>query len=140
ISMLHQVIDLIPSIIIAVLLILLGIWLGKFLGNFVTDLLARVGFDNITSNMKLGNKTVSSNSMKPSALVGYVVQVLIIFFLAIQALTLIKLDFLVDIASSVTAYLPQVLAAVLTVGIALLVGKIGRASCRERSDVQVGVH
>lgn len=124
ISMLHQVIDLIPSIIIAVLLILLGIWLGKFLGNFVTDLLARVGFDNITSNMKLGNKTMSSNSMKPSALVGYVVQVLIIFFLAIQALTLIKLDFLVDIASSVTAYLPQVLAAVLTVGIALLVGNI----------------
>src|SRR5699024_4979073 len=56
--------------------------------------------------------------------VGYVVQVLIVFFLAIQALNLIKLDFLVDIASSVTAYLPNVLAAVLIIGIALILGNI----------------
>ncbi|HLR53941.1 MAG TPA: mechanosensitive ion channel [Pseudogracilibacillus sp.] len=124
ISMLNQVMDMIPSIIIAVLLILLGIWLGKFLGTFVTDLLTRVGFNNISSNMKLGNKEVSSDKMTPSALVGYVVQVLIVFFLAIQALNLIKLDFLVDIASSVTAYLPNVLAAVLIIGIALILGNI----------------
>jgi len=122
--MLDQVMDMIPSIIIAVLLILLGIWLGKFIGNFVANLLSRVGFNNISSNMKLGNKEVSSDKMTPSALVGYVIQVLIVFFLAIQALNLIKLDFLVDIASGVTAYLPNVLAAVLIIGIALILGNI----------------
>src|SRR5699024_8826703 len=39
-------------------------------------------------------------------------------------LYLIKLNFLVDIASAITAYLPNVLAAVLILGIALILGNI----------------
>src|SRR5699024_1796805 len=62
--------------------------------------------------------------MLPTALVGYVVLVLIVFFLSILAFTLITLHFLVDIASGVTSYLPNVLAAVLIVGIALILGNI----------------
>src|SRR5690625_5628972 len=62
--------------------------------------------------------------MTPSAVVGYVVQVLIVFFLTVQALYLVKLDFLVGIATAITAYLPHVLVAVLILGIALIVGNI----------------
>lgn len=124
ISMLNQVMNMIPNLIIAAALILVGIWLGKLIGNFVESFLTRVGFNKVSANMKLGNKTVSNNKMTPSRLVGYVVQVLIVFFLTVQALYLIKLDFLVAIASAITAYLPHVLAAVLIIGIALIVGNI----------------
>lgn len=124
IKMLDQIMTMIPNIIIAVLIILLAIWLGKFLGQLVTSFLTRIGFDNVSSNMKLGNKEISSSRMTPSALVGYIVQVLIIFFLTVQALYLIKLNFLVDIASGITAYLPNVLAAVLILGIALIIANV----------------
>lgn len=124
VSMLNEVMDMIPNIIIAVAIILVGIWAGKFLGGFVGDFLARLGFNNITANMHIGNKKVESNSMTPSTIVGYIVQVLIVFFLTVQALYMIKLDFLVDIASAITAYLPHVLAAVILLGVALIIANI----------------
>src|SRR5699024_1249281 len=124
IGMLHQVLDLIPSIIVAAAIIMLAVWAGKFLGDLVNDFLTRLGFNNITANMKLGNKEIDSNTMTPSKIVGYVVQVLIIFFLTVQALSLIKLHFLVEIATVITAYLPNVLAAVLILGVALIVANL----------------
>ncbi|HLR23370.1 MAG TPA: mechanosensitive ion channel [Pseudogracilibacillus sp.] len=124
ISMLNEVFNLIPSIIIAAAIVLVGIWLGKLVGDFVSGFLERVGFNNITTNMQIGSKDISSGKMAPANVVGYIVQVLIVFFLAIQALNLIKLEFLVNIATAVTAYLPSVLAAVLILGIALILANI----------------
>ncbi len=72
--------------------------------------------------MNIGKNTVTS--MTPSAIVGYVVQILIVFFLTVQALYLIKLQFLVAIASAITAYLPNVLAAVIILGAALILANI----------------
>src|SRR5699024_1259336 len=74
ISMLYKVIDFIPNIIVVTAIILVGIWLGKFVGGFVGDFLARIGFNNITTNMRIGNKEVTSGKMAPSNVVGYVVQ------------------------------------------------------------------
>src|SRR5699024_3369816 len=88
------------------------------------NLLTRLGFDKITNNMQLGNKNIDSNTMTPSKIVGYIVQVLIIFFLTVQALTLIKLNFLVDIATVITEYLPNVLAAMLFLVMDLIVAKL----------------
>src|SRR5699024_4063878 len=97
---------------------------GKFLGELVHNLLTRLGFDKITNNMQLGNKDIDSNTMTPSKIVGYIVQVLIIFFLTVQALTLIKLNFLVEIDTVITAYIPNVVAAVLILGVALIVANL----------------
>lgn len=124
IGMLYQVMEMIPNILIAAAIILIGIWAGKFLGGLVDNFLSRLGFDNITANMQIGDKNVESNKMTPSKLVGYVVQVLIVFFLTVQALYIIKLDFLVGIASGITAYLPNVLAAVILLGVALIIANI----------------
>ncbi|WP_077327666.1 mechanosensitive ion channel [Virgibacillus siamensis] len=124
ISMLNDIMNMIPNILIAAALILVGVWLGKFIGGFVTGLLQRLGFDGLAAKIQIGNKDAFDSKMKPSALVGYIVQVLIVFFLAVQALTLIKLEFLVDIASAITAYLPNVLAAVLVLGVALIIAGI----------------
>ncbi|HLR61641.1 MAG TPA: mechanosensitive ion channel [Lentibacillus sp.] len=124
ISMLNQIMNMLPNILIAIVLVLFGVWLGKFIGGFVQQFLKNVGFDRLTSKMQIGNKDASSSKMTPSAVTGYIVQVLIIFFLTVQALYLIKLDFLVDIASGITAYLPNVLAAVLILGVALIIANI----------------
>src|SRR5699024_4247436 len=74
--------------------------------------------------MNIGNQAENEGKMTPSAIVGYVVQVLIIFFLAAQALYVIKLDFLVGIATAITAYLPYVLSAVLILGVAFILANI----------------
>ncbi|WP_172840478.1 mechanosensitive ion channel [Virgibacillus phasianinus] len=121
VSMLNDVTNMLPNILIAIALILVGIWLGKFIGGFVESFLQRMGFDRLSDKLQIGNK---SSKLTPSGVVGYIVQVLIVFFLAVQALNLIKLDFLVDIAAAITAYLPNVLAAVLILGIAVILANI----------------
>lgn len=124
IAMLNDVMNMIPNILIAFALVLIGIWLGKLIGGFVGSFLTRLGFDRLTSKMQVGNQESTGDKMTPSSVVGYVVQVLIVFFLTVQALYVVKLDFLVGIASVITAYLPHVLAAVLILGLALILANI----------------
>ena len=122
ISMLNDIMNMVPNILIGIALILVGVWLGKFIGDFVRDYLEKLGFNRLVSKMEMNQE--KAVTMTPAAIVGYVVQVLIIFLLVVQALTLVKLDFLVNIATAITAYLPSVLAAVLIVGIALILANI----------------
>lgn len=123
IRMLDTVVNMLPDVIIAGVLVFIGIWLGKFVGNFARETLQRTGFNRITSKMNI-KKAEEGNKLTPSALVGYIVQVLIVFVLSVQALSIIKLEFLVTIASAITAYLPLVLAAILIIGVALIVANI----------------
>lgn len=124
ISMLNDIMLMIPNIIVAVILILFGIWLGKWIRQIVSSLLKRVGFDSITRNMEIGNWRPGTGSMALSDLVGYIAQVLVVFFLTIEALRLIKLGFLVSMLTAITAYLPMVLAAVIILGLGLIVANI----------------
>ncbi|MGM8364434.1 mechanosensitive ion channel [Virgibacillus sp. W0181] len=124
IAMLNQIMNMIPNILIAAALIIVGIWLGKLIGEYVGQFLARMGFNRLALQMNIGSKLDSERKMTPSTIVGYVVQVLIVFFLAAQALHVIKLDFLVNIAKAITAYLPLVLSAVLILGIAFILANM----------------
>ena len=123
IAMLQDIMNMIPNILVAGALVFVGIWLGKLIGEFVHSYLQRLGFDRLMGKLNT-DKPVLEGKMSPSALVGYVVQILIIFFLSVQALYLVKLDFLVGIAAAITAYLPSVLAAVLILGVALILANI----------------
>lgn len=124
IAMLNDIMLMIPNIIIAVLLILVGVWIGKWVRQIVSSLLQRVGFDSLTRNMVIGNWKPGAGSMALSELVGYIAQVLVVFFLTIEALQLIKLGFLVAMLTAITAYLPMVLAAVIILGLGLIVANI----------------
>lgn len=133
IHMLNDIMNMIPNILIAVGLILVGIWLGKLIGGIVKDYLARLGFNGLIA--KFDATESSEQRMTPSHIVGYIVQILIIFFLTAQALYLIKLDFLVDIATAITAYLPNLVAAILIVGVAFILSNIVHKVLR---DILVG--
>jgi len=124
VSMLNDIIAMIPNVLFALGFILVGIWLGKLLGGFVSVFLTRVGFDRVTGKMNVANPEQESNRLTPSLLVGYVVQVLIVFLLTVQALYIVKLEFLVDVASVITAYLPHLFVALLILGVALVVANL----------------
>ncbi|WP_080875083.1 mechanosensitive ion channel [Oceanobacillus timonensis] len=123
VGMLHNVVQMIPNILIAIGLILVGIWLGKLIGEFTGDYLGKLGFNRFVSTIS-NNKMLDQSKWTPSYIAGYIVQILIVFFLTVQALYIIQLDFLVGIATAITAYLPNVLAAVLILGVALLLASM----------------
>ncbi|MFC4023684.1 mechanosensitive ion channel [Oceanobacillus longus] len=134
IAMLNTIMNMIPSILVAIGLVLVGVWLGKLIGGFVEDYLQRLGFNRLSSKLNVGSSNRASNIMIPSTIVGYIVQILIVFFLTVQALNLVQLDFLVGIATIITAYIPHVLAAVLILGVAIILGNMVQKLLRNILD------
>lgn len=116
ISMLNDILTMIPNIAVAIFLILIGVWLGKWVKNMVVTLLINLGLDSYVRKMGI------NTTLNVSSIVGAIVQVLIVFLLAVQALNLIGLEFLVTLSTAVVAYLPQVIAAIVIIGVGLWLG------------------
>ncbi|NMH67794.1 mechanosensitive ion channel [Bacillus sp. RO3] len=132
ISMLNQILVMLPNMAVAFLLILAGIWVGRWVGAMVARLLNRVGFNSILRKMGIGRINVNKNPyeqsgttyMNLSGLVGRVVQLIIVFLFAVEALEIVRLEFLVVLATGVLAYLPLVLAAIVILGAGLYLGDL----------------
>jgi sterol desaturase/sphingolipid hydroxylase (fatty acid hydroxylase superfamily) len=122
IAMLNDILTMIPNIAVAILLVLIGMWLGKWLKRFTTDLLRRIGFDSYFKGMGVSATAKRSNSLSFSEIVGYIVQVFVVLLFVAEALNVIKLDFFVDLARGVIAYLPHVVAALVILGVGLWLG------------------
>jgi Conserved TM helix len=124
IAMLHKVVALIPNIVVAVILILAGIWLGKWVEKVVVQMLWRLRFDNLFHHMGIGSLTPQQSKYSLSQLVGLLVKIVIVLLFTVEALQIVRLDFLVTLASAILAYLPMLFAALVILGIGLYVGNL----------------
>jgi len=116
VSMLNDVLTMIPNIAVAIFLVLLGVWIGKWIKQIVASLLSGLGIDSYVHKMGIAPSTSIAN------LIGSIAQILVVFLLAVQALNLLGLEFLVTLSTAVVAYLPQVIAAVVIIGVGLWLG------------------
>ncbi|RSD21165.1 mechanosensitive ion channel [Mesobacillus subterraneus] len=124
IAMLNDILTMIPNIAVAIILVMIGLWLGKWLKNFTADLLRRIGFDSYFKGMGIGTAAKRPTSLSVSDLVGYIVQVIVVLLFVAEALNVVNLDFFVDLARGVIAYLPHVVAALVILGVGLWLGGV----------------
>ncbi|WP_079479670.1 mechanosensitive ion channel [Halobacillus salinus] len=126
IGMLNEVLAMLPQIAVAALLIIVGIVLGGWLKGMVMNLLQRLGVNGLMRKMGLGQAEERSDVPSLAAIGGYVAQVFVIFLFTIEALQVINLEFLVDLATGVVAYLPSVFAAIVILGVGLWLADTAR--------------
>ncbi|MBS8267017.1 hypothetical protein DYI25_21655 [Mesobacillus boroniphilus] len=126
IAMLNDILTMIPNIVVAIILVMIGLWLGKWLKNFTTDLLRRIGFDSYFKGVSVGGAAKRPNSISLSEIVGYIVQVIVVLLFVAEALNVVNLDFFVDLARGVIAYLPHVIAAIVILGVGLWLGGLAK--------------
>lgn len=126
IAMLNDILTMIPNIAVAIVLVLIGLWIGKWLKKFTTDLLRRIGFDSYFKGMGVGAAAKRPNSLSFSEIVGYIVQVFVVLLFVAEALNVVKLDFFVDLARAVIAYIPNVVAALVILGVGLWLGSLAK--------------
>ncbi|MCO4851499.1 mechanosensitive ion channel [Bacillus vallismortis] len=124
VSMLNSILNMLPNIMIAIVLVLAGIWAGKWVNSMVSRLLHRAGFDSMLGKMGMGTGTSAKLSL--SQIVGMIAQIIVILLFTAEALQIVQLHFLVEIATGIVAYLPNVLVAVLILGIGLYAGELVR--------------
>lgn len=126
IAMLNDILTMIPNIVVAIILVMIGLWLGKLLKKFTADLLSRIGFDSYFKGMGLNSAANRPNSLSLSDIVGYIVQIIVVLLFVAEALNVVKLDFFVDLARGVIAYLPHVIAAIVILGVGLWLGSLAK--------------
>lgn len=114
ISMLNNVLAMIPNIIVAIVLILVGVFVAKWLKGVVVSLLENLGVNSLASKMGLGGRTSSTSIAQ---VVGTIVQIIIILLFVSEALQVANLDFMASLATAIFAYLPMVIAAIVILAV-----------------------
>ncbi len=119
------VLGFLPNILAAVLILLAG-WIGaRILQRLITKAVAALGIDRVSDSAGV---STFLGEQKLSGLVGILVYALVIIFTIIAALNALALEYITAPASSmlemILEALPAILAAVLILAIAYMLGKI----------------
>ncbi len=124
-GMLETLLTYLPNILGALLILLVG-WLGaKILQRLVINLLSGLGLDRVSEK---ANVSSVLGAIKPSAIIGLIVYVMVLVFAVIGALNALALEAITAPASNMIALILQALPAIFAAGlilvIALLVGRL----------------
>lgn len=122
IAMLTTILSMIPNIIIGIVLVLIGVWLGKVIGRLVAQLLEKLGFNGVFKYLGISSLEAAPGKVTISQIVGRVVQTVIILLFVVEALQIVKLQVLVVLTTAIIAYLPNLLVAIIIIGLGLFLG------------------
>lgn len=119
-AMVGQFWDMLPALAVSILFVVLGVFAGRLLRGIVQKTLEGVGFDRLMDRLGFGRIAEREDDLgKPSGLVGFAVQVVIVLLAVVQALHNLGLD---TWAGYVDAFL---VFAVTRLAVALLIIVVG---------------
>jgi hypothetical protein len=137
-AMMAQFWVVLPSIAISLLFVALGVIAGRLLRGIVQKALIGVGFDRLMARLGFGKIAEREDDLaKPSGLVAFVVQIVVLLLATVQALQNLRLD---TWAGYVDAFLLFVVTraavALVIVGVGFAIGNYVREliEARQRSE------
>lgn len=126
ISMLNVIFGFIPNIIVAALIILIGTVIGRFGGQIVARLIASTGVDRRMEALEGKAKDIVI-----SRLAGTIVNVVIVIFFTVEGFSILKLGVLTEIGSTIIAYMPKALAAVIIFILAMIASSLAEKALKK---------
>ena len=119
INVLNSIMAAIPNILVAVILLAVGIAIAKFVGDLVTSLLRGTGINNLTNDIGMPG----ASNFDLAKISGQVVAGLIGLFFFVEALNALNLYVLNAIGAAIIAYLPNVVFALIILGLGVIGGQ-----------------
>ena len=119
ISMLNIIFGFIPNIIVAALIIFIGTVIGRFAGQIVKRLIASTGIDS-----KMEQLEGKTQNIVISRLAGTIVNIVIIIFFTVEGFSILRLGILSEIGTTIIAYMPRALAAVIIFVLAMIASSL----------------
>ncbi|WP_353931784.1 mechanosensitive ion channel [Okeanomitos corallinicola TIOX110] len=132
ISMLQQVLNVLPSIFTAVGILIVSYFLGRFASELVTSILTSLGFNNIFTILGLPSlvqQTDSSESMPtpsrtPSEIVGVIALVGIMLFATVAAVNILNIPALTVLVTGIVILLGRILSGLIVFAIGLFLANL----------------
>lgn len=119
ISVLNTIVAAIPNILVAVILLGVGIALAKFVGDIVESLMRGAGVNSLTDKIRMSG----ASTIDLAQISGQIVAGLIGLFFFVEALNALNLEVLNAIGAAIIAYLPNVIFALIILGVGLIGGQ-----------------
>lgn len=137
---LNQVSSWVPKLIGAVIILLVGYLIARVVGKVVSRVLVGVGADRALSSHSLGRlRDQHLPSFRPSSLIGRVVFWFIFALAILAAVSALGIAALSNAVASITAYIPNVIAALLILLVAIaLSGAVAALVQRLMADTMLG--
>lgn len=119
ILVLNSIMAAIPNILVAVILLAVGMAVAKFVGDMVKNLLQGTGINNLTDSVDVSGV----EKLDLAKVIGQVVSGLIGLFFFVEALNALNLQVLNAIGAAIIAYLPNIIFALIILGLGLIGGQ-----------------
>ncbi|HFI0043271.1 TPA: mechanosensitive ion channel [Streptococcus suis] len=120
VTILNQVIGILPHVLVALVLIAVGSFVAKLIGNLLENLLETAGINAYSKYLF----TKEEVSFELSAIITQVVRAIIIVFFFIQAIQVLNLEVFNAVGSALLAYLPSLISAIAIVILAIIASNL----------------
>ncbi|NQJ71198.1 mechanosensitive ion channel [Streptococcus suis] len=120
VTILNQVIGILPNVLVALILIAVGSFVAKLIGNLLENLLETAGINNYSKYLFAKEEA----NFELSVIITQVVRAIIIVFFFIQAIQVLNLEVFNSVGSALLAYLPSLISAVAIVILAIIASNL----------------
>lgn len=120
VTILNQVIGILPHVLVALVLIAVGSFVAKLIGNLLENLLETAGINAYSKYLF----TKEEVNFELSAIITQVVRAIIIVFFFIQAIQVLNLEVFNAVGSALLGYLPSLISAVAIVILAIIASNL----------------
>ncbi len=115
--MMALIVEFVPRLAAAAFIVIVGVIVGRLLRQFATGLLNRIGLDAALA--RLGVKPLGGvgGAGTLTSIIGTVLMVVVVFLFAAEALDVMQLELLTNLASLLLQWVPQALIGALILGV-----------------------
>lgn len=137
-NMLNMVFGALPDIFAAAIVLIIAYIIGRLLSTLIANLLAGVGFNNIFVSLGL-KQEVSEGAQMPSAIIGYLVLVVTMFFATIEASRLFGFESFANLISEFMVFAGHILFGLVIFAVGLYVANLVSEKVLSSSSEQAGI-
>lgn len=120
VGVLNSVMSAVPNILVAVILLFVGSFIAKLVRDLLESILRTSGINQYSKYLNFKGETV----IEISKVIAQVVQALLIVFFIVEAISVLNLEVLNTIGTSIIAYIPQVISGAIILSLGVIGGNI----------------
>ena len=137
-DMLNSILLAIPNIFAAGMVLAISYMIGRMIASLITNLLTGVGFNSLFVWIGL-RKEPTEGGKSPSAMVGYLLIVVIMFFAVIEACGLLGFAELSDLISQLTVFVSHITFGVVIFAIGLFLANFVSKTIKDTGAAHAGL-
>lgn len=120
VSVLNQIVSVIPNVLAAVVLVIIGNFIAKLVSDLIESMLKTSGIDKYSQYLNFKGET----SILISNVSAQIIQAVLLIFFLVEAISVLQLDVLNSIGNSIIAYLPAVVSSVIILAVGIIGGNV----------------